>query len=178
MKDRLGTPSGRLQILRGDITLEKTDAIVNAANVALLGGGGVDGAIHRAAGPGLLAECRTLGGCETGMAKITLGYNLSAKYVLHTPGPIWKGGGYGEKALLESCYKSCLELARQYNFETLSFPSISTGAYRYPVTAAAETALKTIIEFLKYHESPHIVRIVCFDDRTRLIYEETFLRFT
>ncbi len=162
---------GRLEIIKGDITRQTADAIVNAANCSLLGGGGVDGAIHRAAGPELLAECRTLHGCETGKAKITKGYRLPAKHVIHTPGPVWRGGGSGEAEMLASCYRSCLELASENACKTVDFPSISTGVYRFPLDKAARIAVDTIEDYLAAHGEIERVRMVCFDERTRAAYE-------
>ena len=161
----------RIEIIQGDITKQAVDAIVNAANCSLLGGGGVDGAIHRAAGPELLAECRTLHGCETGKAKITRGYRLPAKYVIHTPGPVWRGGTHREDELLASCYRSCLELAAENGCQTVDFPSISTGVYAFPVDRAAGIAIRTIGAFLADHPAVERVRMVCFDSRTRAAYE-------
>ena len=163
---------GKLEIIKGDITEQNVDAIVNAANCSLLGGGGVDGAIHRAAGPELLAECRTLHGCETGKAKITKGYRLKARYVIHTPGPVWHGGGHGEEALLASCYRSCLELASANGCKTVDFPSISTGVYRFPKDKAAQIAVDTILEYLRAHSEIERVRMVCFDSRTQQHYQD------
>lgn len=138
----------RIRVAEGDITKQNVDAIVNAANTTLLGGGGVDGAIHRAAGPEVLAECRTLGGCPTGHAKITRGYRLPAKWVIHTVGPVWHGGNRGEDELLASCYRQCFELVRQHKIQTVAFPAISTGAYGFPHERAAAIAVKEIKRFL------------------------------
>ena len=161
----------RIEIVQGDITVQKVDAIANAANTTLLGGGGVDGAIHRAAGPELLAECRTLGGCATGEAKITKGYRLPAKYVLHTPGPVWHGGRNNEDELLASCYLSCLQLASEYGCRTVAFPSISTGVYHFPLERAAGSAVGTIAVYLETHPEIELARMVCFDSRTKEAYD-------
>ena len=162
----------RFSITKGDIVKAKTDAIVNAANTSLLGGGGVDGAIHRAAGPELLAECETLGGCRTGDAKITKGYKLKAKYVIHTPGPVWRGGTWADEELLAECYKNCLRLAAEYGVKTIAFPSISTGVYRFPVKLAAQIAVREILAFLRENTEIEQVTMVCFDENTQQAYEE------
>lgn len=164
----------RFSIIVGDITKSNAEAIVNAANTTLLGGSGVDGAIHATAGPRLLEECRTLGGCETGQAKITAGYNLPAKYVLHTPGPIWQGGGHGEAALLASCYRSCLSLAAQKGIRSVDFPSISTGVYGYPIHQAATVALRAIMDFLSSHDLPQQVRMVCHTEAAADVYRQVW----
>ena len=160
----------RIQIIQGDITKSEVDAIVNAANTSLLGGGGVDGAIHRAAGPELLAECRTLNGCETGQAKITRGYRLPAKYVIHTPGPVWRGGNHGEEELLRSCYRSCLELAAENGCETVDFPPSAPASITFPLEKAAAIAISAMAAFLAEHPELRRVRMVCFDARTYAAY--------
>lgn len=162
----------KITVIKGDIAKENVEAIVNAANTSLLGGGGVDGAIHRAAGPELLAECETLGGCKTGEAKITGGYLLKAKYVIHTPGPIWRGGKWGEEKLLVSCYRNCLQLAVEHGIKTIAFPSISTGVYKFPVETAAKIAMKEIARFLKANDTLEEVKMVCFDEETKKVYKK------
>jgi O-acetyl-ADP-ribose deacetylase (regulator of RNase III) len=161
----------RIEILKGDITKLKIDAIVNAANSSLLGGGGVDGAIHREAGPKLLEECKTLNGCKTGDAKITNGYNLPAKYVIHTVGPIWNGGDHNEDKLLTSCYFSSLKLAVENKIQTIAFPAISTGVYGFLSERAARIAVKTVLDFLNSDKSIKKVIFVCFDLNTYQTYE-------
>jgi O-acetyl-ADP-ribose deacetylase (regulator of RNase III) len=159
-----------LSVIRADITTLKVDAIVNAANTTLLGGGGVDGAIHQAAGPELLEECRSLGGCRTGEAKVTKGYRLPARYVIHTVGPVWHGGSHREEDDLAKCYRSCFEAAQEYGVRSIAFPSISTGAYGFPVERAAVIALREIGEALRRDPSLDVT-VACFDDRTIMAYE-------
>ncbi|MFC1754640.1 O-acetyl-ADP-ribose deacetylase [Thermoproteota archaeon] len=160
-----------LTIIKGDITKQNVDAIVNAANTTLLGGGGVDGAIHRAAGPELLQECRALGGCETGHSKITKGYNLFVKFVIHTVGPVWHGGKGREDELLASCYKTSLALAIENGVKTIAFPCISTGVYHFPKDRAANIAVTEVKNFLKNNETIESVSFVCFGEDNFRIYE-------
>jgi O-acetyl-ADP-ribose deacetylase len=162
----------RIEVVEGDITTQAVDAIVNAANTTLLGGGGVDGAIHRVAGPELLAECRTLDGCATGQAKITKGYRLPAKWVIHTVGPVWRDGCHGEDDLLASCYRSCFALVEQHGIRTIAFPSISTGAYGFPMERAARIAVRETRAFLERNASVAKVRLVCFGSSAFQIHSQ------
>lgn len=161
-----------LNVFTGDITKLKVDAIVNAANNSLLGGGGVDGAIHRAAGPRLLEECRTLNGCPTGQAKATAGYDLPAKYVIHTVGPVWHGGGRGEADLLADCYRNSMALALELGCKTVAFPAISTGVYHYPVEEATRIAVDTVKAFLAEHPDGPAVTFVCFNPLAAKTYRD------
>jgi len=161
-----------IEAIKGDITEQPLDAIVNAANTTLLGGGGVDGAIHRTAGPELLEECRRIGGCPTGEARITRGYRLPAKYVIHTVGPVWGGGKGREPELLRNCYVNSLRLANEQGIESVAFPSISTGAYRYPIAQAAKIAVETVREELSNSTSVDLVRFVCFSAGDFAVYEK------
>lgn len=160
----------RIEIVTADITTLAVDAIVNAANEALLGGGGVDGAIHRAAGPKLLEECRSIGGCPTGEARITAGYDLPARFVIHTVGPVWRGGTAGEARLLGACYAESLRLARQNQIETIAFPAISTGVYGYPLEAATKVAVREVGAFLVAHDVPARVTFCCFREDDAAVY--------
>jgi O-acetyl-ADP-ribose deacetylase (regulator of RNase III) len=161
----------KIEIYKGDITKLKVDAIVNAANTSLLGGGGVDGAIHRAAGPELLEFNRKLGGCSTGEAKISPGFKLPAKFIIHTVGPVWNGGEYNEDKLLANCYRNSLKLAVENGIGTIAFPAISTGVYRFPLERAAKIAVNEVKKFLKKNESIEKVIFVCFDDETYRVYQ-------
>lgn len=169
----MATTLDKIEIIEGDITKQKVDAIVNAANTTLLGGGGVDGAIHREAGSKLLEECKTLGGCPTGHAKITKGYNLSAKYVIHTVGPVWSGGKRNEDDLLANCYKNSLALATKQGIKTIAFPSISTGAYRFPVDRACRIAISEVKKFLEEDTTINKVIFVCFGKEVYKYYLKT-----
>lgn len=162
----------RLRVVEGDITREAVDAIVNAANPSLLGGGGVDGAIHRAAGPELLAECRTLGGCQTGEARITRGYRLPARHVIHTVGPVWRGGERGEDGFLAACYRNSLALAKEHGLKTIAFPSISTGVYGFPMDRAARIAVRECRAFLTREPGFEEVRLVCFGAAALAVHQE------
>lgn len=163
--------SDAISVLKGDITKLETDAIVNAANTSLLGGGGVDGAIHRAAGKELLAECKTLGGCKTGQSKITKGYNLPSEFVIHTVGPVWHGGKNNERELLKSCYETSLNLAKENNIKTIAFPAISCGVYHFPLEEACEIATKTVKEFILNNDYPEKVVFIDINDRVVETYK-------
>lgn len=164
--------SARIEVVQGDITKESVDAIVNAANSSLLGGGGVDGAIHRAGGPAILEECRRLGGCETGDAKITTGGHLPARYVIHTVGPVYRDGRRGEPALLASCFRRSLEVARENGLRRVAFPAVSCGVYGYPVREAARIAMETVVQELRAHGGIDLVRFVMFTPDVRRAFEE------
>ena len=167
----------KLELVEGDITRQDTEAIVNAANSSLLGGGGVDGAIHRAGGPKILEECRQIGGCPTGEARLTTGGNLKAAYVIHTVGPIYQGGGHREAELLASCYRESLKLASSKGLTSLAFPAISIGAYGYPLTEAARIAIKTVLDYLTQHQEIRLVRFVLFGRPTYEVYQKVMREF-
>lgn len=169
---------GRIEIVRGDITTQMVEVIVNAANERLLGGGGVDGAIHQAAGPRLLEECRTLGGCLAGEAKITQGYNLLAKFVIHTVGPVWQGGQHGESGLLASCYRTSLALVQEHHCPTVAFPAISCGVYGYPLDQAARVSLEAVQQCLKAQEYPKTVRWVMFHEAAHRAWNRVLVNLT
>jgi O-acetyl-ADP-ribose deacetylase len=166
----MATERQRIEVVRADITALDADAIVNAANSGLRGGGGVDGAIHRAAGPELLEACRALGGCPTGEVRVTPGFRLKAKHVIHAVGPIWRGGNEGEPSLLASAYREAMRAAEELGARDVAFPAISTGVYGYPLEAATETAMATVCGFLREHDTPQRVVFCCFDARTEAVY--------
>ena len=165
---------GKIAIIKGDITKQAVDAIVNAANTSLLGGGGVDGAIHRAAGPELLEETRKIGGCPPGEARISQGYRLPAKWIIHTVGPIWSGGGKNEDQLLARCYRNCFKASKDLGISSIAFPAISTGVYRFPLQRATEIAMKETEIFLQENAPPQTVLFVCFGEETLLTYQRVF----
>jgi len=173
-----GKMMAEIEIVHTDITQLKVDAIVNAANNSLLGGGGVDGAIHRVAGPELLAECKTLKGCETGQAKITGGYNLPADYVIHTVGPVWHGGFRNEATLLACCYRGCMRLAAEYHIETIAFPAISCGAYGFPVVPASAIAVSTIQSSMRDCPVLQSIYLVCFGEAVLKAYNQSLIQLT
>jgi len=171
-------PAHRMEVIEGDITQLNVDAIVNAANESLLGGGGVDGAIHRAAGPGLLEECRTVGGCPTGQARLTGGHRLPARYVIHTVGPVFEGGGYGEAKLLESCYRESLKLASEHELDSIAFPCISTGVFGYPQAEACVIAVRAVTTWTANHPFPRRILFCCFLPEDVDLYRAEIERLT